>query len=86
MKTTRKTYCHTAQAAADHDALPQATKEAIDAALDRLAAGDERNVKALVGTPRLYRLRVGNYRVIFEQTTDLITILYVGKRDERTYR
>lgn len=48
-----------------------------------------RQVKALVGM-NAYRLRVGNYRVIFgvdeSGATVIITIEYVGKRDEHTYK
>lgn len=44
-------------------------------------------VKALVNHQCGYRLRVGNYRVLFnfEGTITLVRIEEVGKRDERTY-
>ncbi|MCO5054667.1 type II toxin-antitoxin system RelE/ParE family toxin [Thermomonas sp.] len=44
-------------------------------------------VKALVNHQYGYRLRVGNYRVLFnfEGTITLVRIEEVGKRDERTY-
>ena len=44
-------------------------------------------VKALVNHPHGYRLRVGNYRVLFnfEGSITLVRIEEVGKRDERTY-
>ena len=44
-------------------------------------------VKALVNHQYGYRLRVGNYRVLFnfESIITLVRIEEVGKRDERTY-
>lgn len=44
-------------------------------------------VKALVNHAIGYRLRVGNYRVLFdfEGTIKLVRIEEVGKRNERTY-
>ncbi|HZX69221.1 MAG TPA: type II toxin-antitoxin system RelE/ParE family toxin [Rhodanobacter sp.] len=44
-------------------------------------------VKALVNHTHGYRLRVGNYRVLFdfEGSIKLVRIEEVGKRDERTY-
>ncbi len=44
-------------------------------------------VKALVNHPNGFRLRVGDYRVLFdfEGTIKLVRIERVGKRDERTY-
>lgn len=46
-----------------------------------------RNVKALNGHQRGYRLRVGNYRVLFhwDGAVKIVSIEEVRKRDERTY-
>ena len=47
-----------------------------------------RHVKALVGHEYDYRLRVGNYRVLFnviDGQTRIVMIEEVRKRDERTY-
>jgi len=48
---------------------------------------DVRNVKALVRHDYGYRLRVGNYRVLFDWdgTISIVSIQEVKKRDERTY-
>lgn len=48
---------------------------------------DVGNVKALVGHDCSYRLRVGNYRVMFDWdgAIKVISIQEVKKRDERTY-
>lgn len=45
------------------------------------------NVKALKGHEIGYRLRVGNYRVLFDLNDGvrIITVQEVKKRDERTY-
>jgi mRNA-degrading endonuclease RelE of RelBE toxin-antitoxin system len=44
-------------------------------------------VKALVGHDYAYRLRVGNYRVMFnwDGAIKVVSIQEVKKRDERTY-
>lgn len=46
-----------------------------------------RNVKKLTGHEYGYRLRVGNYRVLFDfdGTVRIVTIEEVRKRDEQTY-
>lgn len=46
-----------------------------------------RNVKKLAGHEYGYRLRVGNYRVLFDfdGTVRIVTIEEVRKRDEQTY-
>lgn len=48
---------------------------------------DCRNVKALVAHEFGYRLRVGNYRVLFDWDGDIrvVEIQEVRKRNERTY-
>lgn len=69
--------------------LPQhdgaAIREAVRTELADLSAA--RNVKTLTGGPYGYRLRVGNYRVLFEfdGVVRIVTIEEVRKRDEQTY-
>jgi len=48
---------------------------------------DVHNVKALTRHAYGYRLRVGNYRVLFDWdgTINIVSIQEVKKRDERTY-
>ena len=43
------------------------------------------NVKRLVNHPLDYRLRVGNWRVFFTESLEIISIEEVKKRNERTY-
>ena len=46
-----------------------------------------KNIKPLTNHQYGYRLRVGNYRILFDATHDIqiIDIQEVKKRDERTY-
>lgn len=45
------------------------------------------NVKSLVNNKYDYRLRVGNYRVVFdfEKKAKIISVEKIGVRNERTY-
>lgn len=56
-------------------------QERIVQAIYKLPQGD---VKALVGKSNVYRLRVGNYRIIYELDNDilLITVVDVGNRGQ----
>lgn len=44
------------------------------------------NLKPLVGKKGWYRVRVGNYRLIFTVERDRVEIKRITKRDEQTYR
>lgn len=60
--------------------LDSSTKKRIRAALEALPNGD---VKPLRGSPGTYRLRVGDYRVIFQYIgSDVILVSKVGPRGE----
>ena len=45
-------------------------------------------VRKIEGTERAYRIRVGDYRVVYEiyEQEDLVLILQVARRSETTYR
>lgn len=60
---------------------PRNQQERILKAVSKLPDGD---VKVLSGNSNAYRLRVGNYRVIYEINNDilLITIVDVGNRGQ----
>ena len=62
-------------------AQPPKQQTRILQAIYKLPEGD---VKALTGVDNVYRLRVGNYRVIYEinQSILLITIVNVGNRGQ----
>lgn len=80
-----KTIIYTAAAARQLDALPPAIRHEITAALDEYAIHGRGDVKQLAGRQG-YRLRIGRYRVIFEQDTMTILAIYIGKRETTTYR
>lgn len=40
------------------------------------------NVKALKGEPGIYRLRVGDWRVVFSETGDTVTIIRIAPRGD----
>ncbi|MDO4892473.1 MAG: type II toxin-antitoxin system RelE/ParE family toxin [Eubacteriales bacterium] len=64
---------------------PRNQQERLLAAIYKLPEGD---VKALAGLKDVYRLRVGDYRVIYEIRNDilLITVVNVGNRGQVYYR
>jgi len=45
-------------------------------------------VRKIKGVETAFRIRVGNYRVVYEiyDTENLVLILHVGRRTETTYR
>ena len=54
----------------------------------QLKAGDERglDIKAMKGQPRLYRARVGRYRIFYSRAGGQFEFLGLSKRDDHTYR
>jgi len=44
------------------------------------------DIKKMIGYKSLYRIRKGNYRIIFEQLDGRNMILSIDKRDGNTYR
>jgi mRNA interferase RelE/StbE len=71
-----------------HKIRSRETREAIyDAAETLRHWPDCRNVKALTGHECSYRMRVGDWRILFDvqDRIRIIMIQEVKKRDERTY-
>lgn len=68
-------YAH--QAEKDLGRLDPPIRRRIVAAIDRLAAGDAIGIVRLRGTEAAYRLRVGDWRVIFRRLDDKIVILVI---------
>ena len=66
-----KTIVFTSAAAKQFDALPPVAQIAVERALDRLAVDGAGDVKKLRGRDG-YRLRVGEYRVLFDETLTTI--------------
>ncbi|MCB9805829.1 type II toxin-antitoxin system RelE/ParE family toxin [Candidatus Nomurabacteria bacterium] len=56
--------------------------------IELLVKGDLKNlnIKRLKGHKDIFRVRVGNYRIIFKKEVKGVTILHIGNRDEKTYK
>ena len=67
------------------DALPLSAQQQIEAGLDLYATTGVGDIKALQGRSG-FRLRIGRYRVIFDEDRITILVIQVGKRDTTTYR
>jgi mRNA interferase RelE/StbE len=80
-----KTIIFTNKAAKELDALPAAARVAVDNALILYASQGTGDVKKLQGAEG-YRLRVGEYRVLFAEDAVTILAVYVGRRSTTTYR
>jgi mRNA interferase RelE/StbE len=78
-----KAIIFTRQAAKEFDALPAPAQEQVIESLSSYAGHGD--VKALIGQEG-YRLRIGRYRVIFDQDATTILAIYIGKRETTTYR
>lgn len=80
-----KTIVFTHAAAKDLDALPADAREDVLRGLDLYAMSGRGDVKALAGRSG-FRLRIGRYRVLFDEDSRTILAIYVGKRETTTYR
>ena len=80
-----KTIILTLSAARDLDALPRDTREQVQAGLHRYAITGQGDVKSLQGRNG-YRLRIGDYRVIFDEDAKTILAIYIGRRATTTYK
>lgn len=79
------TFVFTDQAAKDLDALPGDDRDIVIAGLTGYAVAGRGDVKALAGRDG-YRLRIGSYRVIFDEDAATILAIYVGRRQTATYK
>jgi mRNA interferase RelE/StbE len=75
----------TPSAAKDIDALSQDAREQVQAALHRYAMTGQGDVRSLQGRDG-YRLRIGSYRVIFDEDATTILAIYIGRRATTTYK
>lgn len=80
-----KTIILTASAAKDLDALPPDARERVETGLHRYAMTGQGDVKVLQGRNG-YRLRLGSYRVIFDEDATTILAIYIGRRATTTYK
>jgi mRNA interferase RelE/StbE len=80
-----KTIIFTHAAARDLDELPPRPRAAVETALIRYAMSGEGDVKRLQGRDGL-RMRVGDYRVLFDEDRTTVLAIYIGRRETTTYR
>ncbi len=63
--------------------MPANTSKLIRSKIEQLASdpsSQANNVKALKGEPGIYRLRVGDWRVIYTEEGDILAIIKVAPR------
>lgn len=80
-----KTIVFTQAAARDFDALPPEGRQQVENGLIRYATTGEGDVKQLTNRDG-FRLRIGRYRVLFDEDRQTILAVYIGKRETTTYR
>jgi len=80
-----KTIILTLSAAKDLDGLPANARQQVETGLHRYAMDGYGDVKALQGRAG-YKLRIGNYRVIFDEDATTILAIYIGRRTTATYK
>jgi mRNA interferase RelE/StbE len=80
-----KTIILTLAAARDLDSLPQDAREQVEGGLHRYAMTGQGDVKALHARSG-WRLRIGGYRVIFDEDGSTILAIYIGRRVTTTYK
>ena len=67
------------------DSLPEADRIFVTSALDLYAMTGHGDVKRLTGRDG-YRMRVGGYRVLFDEDRTTILAIYIGRRATTTYK
>ncbi|MFZ9502194.1 MAG: type II toxin-antitoxin system RelE family toxin [Beijerinckiaceae bacterium] len=80
-----KTIIYTTRAAKDLDALLDQEREVVTRGLDDYALTGQGDVQPLAGRSG-YRLRIGVWRVIFDEDAATILAIHIGRRQTTTYR
>ena len=80
-----KTIVYTRAAEKQLLSLPLQAQEAIEAALETYALTGRGDVKVLVDEPG-YRMRIGSYRLFFNEDRTIILAIKIGRRSSTTYR
>jgi mRNA interferase RelE/StbE len=80
-----KTIIFADAASKQFDSLPVDARSRISDALDAYAIHGRGDIKRLAGRQD-FRLRVGQYRVIFDEDQTTIVAVYIGRRASGTYR
>jgi mRNA interferase RelE/StbE len=73
-------YGPTAQS--DLESLPDKIRKQVLSKIDRLKSGLHGDIKRLHHTDAAYRLRMGNYRILFDVEGNVIVIRRIGDRKE----
>ena len=76
-------------AARDIRQLPEAVRTRLEPVILALATQPRPpGVRKIQGAERAYRVRVGDYRGVYEvhDAEALVVVLHIGRRTERTYR
>ena len=79
-----KTIVLTAAAARDLDALPEHARQTVSEGLIHSAMTGQGDVKRLTNRDG-FRMRIGRYRILFDEDQTRILAIYVGKRETTTY-
>ena len=79
-----KTIILTVAAAKDLDGLQADAREQVSAGIIDYAMNGRGDVKRLSGRSG-FRLRIGRYRVVFDEDQNTILAIYIGKRETTTY-
>ena len=66
----------------DLDDLPARERAQIIRKIERLELGLHGNIKRLREAEAMYRLRMGNYRILFDVEDDVIVIRRIGNRKD----
>jgi mRNA interferase RelE/StbE len=61
------------------DKLPADVRTRLEQALTTYALSGQGDAKAMVGTPTV-RLRIGDFRIIFDESAEIIRVLVIGHR------
>ncbi|MGO9005091.1 MAG: type II toxin-antitoxin system RelE family toxin [Beijerinckiaceae bacterium] len=80
-----KTIIFTHRAAKDLDSLDVEARAAVVAVLASYAIEGRGDGKRLSGRDG-FRLRIGRFRVLFDEDETTILAIYIGKRETTTYR
>ena len=71
-----------ASALDDLDGLPARERTQILRKIERLQLGLHGNIKRLHKAEAMYRLRMGDYRILFDVETDVIVVRRIGNRKD----
>ena len=71
-----------ASALHDLDGLPDRERAQVLRKIERLKFGLQGNIKRLRETEAMYRLRMGDYRVLFDVDDNVIIIRRIGNRKD----